>query len=101
MLRTQFFITNFSIKENSNIVLLNNTSSAITCIYAVGMISGTVVQKFGTLYAGVFGSCLASTGLVMSYFAPSIAMLDITIGLVLGNYFHCFHIILRYFPKKC
>ena len=50
------------------------------------MLSGAVVQRFGALKAGLFGSCLASTGLILSYFATSVLYLVLTMGVLLGTY---------------
>ncbi|XP_045176440.2 monocarboxylate transporter 1-like isoform X2 [Mercenaria mercenaria] len=60
--------------------------------FGTGMISGAVVQRFGTLPAGVFGSCLATSGLVLSYFASSILILDISIGIILAFGSSCLYI---------
>lgn len=55
-----------------------------------GVITGAVVQKFGSAYSGMFGSFLAATGLVLSFFATSVLYLEFTMGILFGNIIHYF-----------
>ncbi|XP_060600806.1 monocarboxylate transporter 12-like isoform X2 [Ruditapes philippinarum] len=60
--------------------------------FGIGMVSGAVVQRFGALKAGFFGSCLASAGLILSYFATSVIFLVFTMGVLLAMGSSCLFI---------
>ncbi|XP_045175480.2 monocarboxylate transporter 12-like isoform X2 [Mercenaria mercenaria] len=82
-------MTTFS-TSRSEAALVQSVLMAVR--FGIGMVSGAVVQRFGALKAGLFGSCLASAGLVLSYFATSVMFLVLSMGVILAMGSSCLFI---------